>query len=282
MTQPSATPSLSLQVALAALEKPWPQNPLMQPNEFVSYAKERGFWISEENLETWERLGIFLPVVKAWRPFSYHVSAGRKQGLLNWYQEEFDGIPTPEQRGEAKGKIVKIYRERDSQREKREFYVAHPELLVLPDQKFVEWKEFHEGRETIGYILYHPFQIFRLQHILRLLKQNCSLSNFTAPEELLRHVQADLKHALAALKTSLDESLGVLLLLLRIEDKYLPDFRGARPLRHIVGEGHPFEEFDIWNAAFSAQDVRQKSNLSIEQIEKMRNDVAHIGRDVRP
>src|SRR6478752_3579029 len=85
------------------LEKEFPQLTLLSPSRFQSYLKDRGFPIHLNDLEIYDQLGLFHPIIKIRYSYTYHQSLGN----CNFVPEPLDPQPS-DSAGDEVG-IKKVY-----------------------------------------------------------------------------------------------------------------------------------------------------------------------------
>ncbi|HEX8600922.1 MAG TPA: hypothetical protein VF952_20670 [Chloroflexia bacterium] len=150
----------------------------------------------------------------------------------------------------------------------------NPESITIPSgETFQPWSAYSTPNtpriDTVA-VLYHPYQIFRLHKIDQACTTSIRHTDFTISAAALLLRQQIFSGRLERLKEDELEDLGVLELLLAIEDRYLPDIR----------ERLRYEEWFTWSETFSATTVLSGSGYNEEGVQALRIRFAHIGRGV--
>ncbi len=273
---------LRQKAAKTLLSKKWPQQKLLRPYDFCKMAQDRGWWwLKESDLENWDRVGVLHPILKTRMPSTVHLVAGfDAQGNPIPQKEPLNREPHEDEQW------VRIWDSFFTYDEALSTYAEKfDDLVIVPDKEnFVPWNEMTKDQITRGSILYHPYQIFRLIKVIEGMETTFHSSNFKGAAGLTNVFRQELKRALATLRKNEIHYLRHLILFLLLEDKYLPDIRGARHLRHIVryaGNGDD-SFFPEMQAAFNPHEALKESEFPIEKIRELRSGYAHQGHFCDP
>ncbi len=269
-------------VVEALQSKTHPQQRLLSSFDIKSIAQDRGFWLSEDALELWDRLGIFHPVLRVKYPYSRHYA---KNGT-GWPDWEPEAIEDDTDDGDN---IITVIHEWPHGFHEEKTGV-HPAIIDTPTiENFVQWQEYQQddGKPwpvKTGGVYYHPYQIFRLSRVIQGCQSTMHYLDFATSNKIMEHIRNDLKLSRKGLENSETYELKVLFLLLCIEDRYLPELRGGPHQIQLTSFGSktkPNEWYEL-EKNFDAQDVLTKLSFSIEEIKSMREHLARVGWNLDP
>ncbi len=270
-------------VAEAWQEKTHPQQPYMRPYQFKSLVAERGFHIWEDNLETWDCLGVFHPLLRVKYAYSMH-RATDDNTWPGWEGPPIAG-DTP-----ADSNLATVIHEWDPQKE-QEVAGIFPAIVEVPSiDNFVTWQNYEERNEkwgmrvNTGTILYHPYQIFRFKVVAESCSPIVHYNNFSVPDDTTAFTKQEIENAKTGLIQNETGYLKCLLILLSIEDRYLPALRGERHSLHLTSFGFN-SKTNGWfefQANFNATSVLDSLPFSIDEIKEFRRDLAQKGSWIDP
>ena len=270
-------------IAEILLAKDYTQQSLLPPMRVRSFAGDRGISISisDDDLETWDRLGILSPVVKLRRPFSYHrITEKLPDGSVRYDPQPLEGEPSHEEG------VVKLYGPWDLPLDNSQI-IQQGALIYPSSETFQPWSSLRDGYWATVDLLYHPYQIFRLHEVNRQSIWSIKLPNYSLSEgfenEMRGSISEILGRRLASLRQSEDSQLKILALLLLIEDRYLPDIRGwSTSYPSDILRPEITKNWYEWAETFDPNLVLQESGFTIEEIKQIRHDFAMQGHIVDP
>lgn len=260
----------------AVRKKTHPQQHLLSPSGLSDIARKRGIWVDTNALESWDKQGVFHPLLRVKYPFSRHY-AKKENTWPNWEKEPLkDDIADVEN-------IVNVLHPWSPNCEDAEDHI-HPAVIDIPTvENFAPWSDYRQDGGTMGHIdiggvYYHPYQIFRLKRVIEACQSKIHFISFTASEKIVDHINHNLKSSKTALQNSEVYELKVLYLLLCIEDRYLPSLRGPRHLMHLTSFGSRIEpnEWCEFERTFDPHSVFDAISFSVEEIKSMREDLARF------
>jgi len=247
-----------------------------------------GFLSVDEDLETWDRLGILHPLIKVRRQFTYHLITERlPDGAVRYDPQPLDREP---QEG---GNVIKLYETWSFGPEQlREWQEREEELVICPSaETFQPWSELREEDiempglfyETVG-LFYHPYQIFRLREVHQRSHMTFTVPNFALGHETWQQLEdrqrRSLEHALGYLQETEVNFLRRFALLLLVEDRYLPKVRGRISFYGFYPDG--INDWYQWAEAFRPDSALQGSGLTVEEVKQIRRDFAAQGKLIDP
>lgn len=174
---------------------------LLAPEDFASYAKERGVDTDVKRLERLDRLGIFRPMVRGRRPWLREKLAQRANGPM----ETVGFLGEGEEWG---GALREGYARFAQDRETLAWYRENGHLWRPDERPFEPWETGRrdEKHRPLDVVLYSRFQVRDLERRQGLFTQQVHLDGFTETDaEGFRKLGEDfaqlVKHALDFVET---------------------------------------------------------------------------------
>ena len=269
-----------------------PQNRWLWPSAFGDFAKKRGLnvGIGTNLLEKWDEMGVFHPLIRVCYPTTIHRK--RSESHWDWESEPFEGQVTENNREDFVNVVHNGWNPEDVHRP--EFTSRKKEhLQVATVENFVPWENYtaindDQHRTSLGGVYYHPSQIFRLQNALETARISCDFTDLEVSSQVQNWFQQDIDHSRKILVANEVWHLKTLYLLGLIEDRYLPHWRGARYQIHVKGRVSDYdneEDGNDWHSFsnhFDASVVLASCELSLDEIQEMRRDLAWRGECLDP
>lgn len=269
-------------VIKALQSKTHSQQRLLRPFDLKRMAEDRGFWVGQDALESWDKLGIFHPLLRVQYPFSYH----RAKPGDTW--PGWEGEPLAGEMEDTDGVVAVIQDWSPSVQQEKPG--VHPAVVVAPTvENFVAWSDYQQndgdwGPVNTGGIFFHPYQIFRLSRVIRGCRSNIHFIDFTVSEKSAEFIRQGMEETRKGLAKSELYELKRLFLLLSIEDRYLPSLRGLRHQIHLTGFGFDSEPSDWFEfeKTFDARHMLAELPFTIDEIKDMRKHLAREGWNLDP
>jgi hypothetical protein len=230
-----------------------PQFELLTASKFVRYLRSRDIRINEEELEYFEKEGFIYPVLRLKRPV---IKEGHKASYGSVMTSTF---------------YLKEY--------------LKDNLLEFPNSSnFRPWREYRdENGEENTIIFYHPYQVFILNRFInftRITVKSSYIETATRYEEMFQQVKMifrQVKEAFLSARPKLIRQIG---LLLQLQNAYQPYYRG---ILHLTWDENSAELWKNWRKnIFSLQKVLEDSEMSIEEVKKLRDYFAVQGHFIDP
>lgn len=267
----------------AIVNKPHSQQTMLWPSGFQDYCRKRGIGtsIGTSLLENWDKMGVLHPVYRYLYPTSLHRKIS--DDWYGWEAEPIEGEPA-----ENEETVVDVHNDWKVQDLKKAEYQSQANIFVtVPStDNFSSWKDYDGSAQdhfvSFGGVHYHPFQIFRLRSITQACNLSCSFTDFQVGTKLEEMYRNDLQRALDQLRKNEIYELKVLYILVLIEDRYLPKWRGDRKMITVNSSSteQNGETWHEWAARFDAKAVFESCGFSIEELQKMRFNLAFHGRNL--
>lgn len=249
--------------------------------------KKRGLDLSIglRELEEWDKSGIFHPIIRYRYPTTIH----RKlhEGPWGWETEPFLGEVPAGEENDFTQVVDNGWRPEYINRSDASYTEAAS--IQVPDTKnYVSWKDYEwqdkYGRTDLGGVYYHPFQIFRFNAVIQATKLNWIFPSFKVGGKIRKFIQEDFNYDRKNLAQCELYHLKTLYLLGLIEDRYLPKWRGARHQVRLISSarGEFRNAWYEWANNFDASATLNACELSLEEIKKMREDLAWRGHSSDP
>jgi hypothetical protein len=214
------------------LRSRFPQQNLLNPKDFLSYIKKRGFHNSIEELEYYDKKGLLRPVLRLRRP--------KEQGHYIHLEQDIFSL--------------------------QEYHKSGLTEFPMPDD-YSPWSQYHKESEDIV-PLYHPYQIFQIDNIGQSLTVSIDGRDFeqdSNPQEFYDNIKQLVLKRIVQKKKIIDETMipqiGLCILL---DEAYLPD-KGN--FRSKVGESSFYEEWATWRTGkFQPTKILVQTNFSIQKV----------------
>jgi hypothetical protein len=145
---------------------------LLRYKDFITYCSKRGIYISESNLETFERLGIFMPLLRVAYP-----KLQRKIERIT--ENTYNPLGILEEGEVWNGETMKEYGHLFfSDTEEVSIWVKERLLYIPSRRKFQQWKNFidEDGDRTVE-SYYSKFQVLSLEKVINKIKLPYSLAD---------------------------------------------------------------------------------------------------------
>ncbi len=261
----------------ALLAKEYPQQSLLNPSNFNSFARKRGIDVSigNDDFETWDRLEILSPMIKLRRPSSYHLITERlPDGVLRYDPQPLEGDLSDNE------DVVRLYGAWNLWSD--ELRANRDQALIYPSaDTFQRWSSLQDNYLPTVDLLYHPYQIFRLREVYHQSLLSFRLTSYSVSEEdwneHFRFTAELLERSLAHLHQNDDAYLKIMILFLLIEDRYLPDLREYITYPNPGLRTDHFKDWYEWADTFDPEWAYHESGYTIEEIKKIRQDFAIQG-----
>jgi hypothetical protein len=226
------------------LRDPFGQYEILDSREFAEFLQVRDILVTEEDLETFEREGLFHPLLRLRRP-------RREDGTLGG-----------------------LFRSQDSY----ESYLDAG-LIELPEPgDFRPWSEFKDGYEQTVFPFYHPAQTFMIERFL--LATDVQIRGFLWKEIDPVEFTSRLAQRYDLVKQSYLKSLPNLekriSLLILLETPYRPLYRYR--LKMALLRQFEWKDWITWKSkVFQATDILTRCKLSVKEVAQFRD---HLSFDV--
>jgi len=232
-----------------ALDSDFSQFSALPADDFERYCTERDIFLSVEDLEYFDEVGLLSPV--AWLRKTLAPPGSRQK-----YSGVFLGA-----------EFLRGYMKEG--------------MLRFPERgRFKAWKEYKEGYEDKELPLYHRYQIFELSTFFegtRMILTPQSIRE-DMDTKLLTQWRDKTIEALVRQKTYLLKKTA---LLVQLETPYLPPYR--EQFRGGILDSESLSKWYKWKEeSFSSRDILDSSGLTIDEVRDFRDTVAVWGQSVDP
>jgi hypothetical protein len=254
----------------AILSRRYPQNPLLTPEQFAAHLSERTTHVVADDLEKLDRARLFSPLVRVIHSSSPHNDEPpeEQENLDDW-----ETIFLSSERAERSGAAEGISSEPRTQDEWQEAW-DEGRITFRSPYDYEPWETVNAEGTRIVTHFYHPFQTFGF-----LEARSASLTTI----DLLEHpfTPEAAWDTLLGLREHIEQVIRVrqndagwkkqLLLLLLVEDRFLPPIRESVTLLH--DDRLEEEDWATWSTRFKPKSFLHKSGLVLEEVRTFRREM---------